>query len=202
MAFKFRYKHFYDEQKLPIIIISTGVILLILSLFLDKFISDLFTTPKNQYLTYFFEQISNFTFIFSIVALYTTFILYLEENKKAILPLWITLVITLAITIFMKILIARTRPNDLNFVFSGFDYSFPSQHTAFAFAVLPIIFRLFPKYKWHYLTFACIIAFSRIYLNVHYLSDVVAGALIGYLIGWFVLTFKQKYHYLQDYTIN
>jgi len=51
----------------------------------------------------------------------------------------------------------------------------------------------FPKYKIWFWTVALLVAFSRLYLEVHYLSDVIAGAFIGYIIGVIFIMLGEKY---------
>lgn len=64
-------------------------------------------------------------------------------------------------------------------------YSFPSGHTASSFAVATLaIIRCSVPVWCGILTIALIVAFSRIYLRVHYLSDVVCGVLLGILCGF------------------
>lgn len=96
----------------------------------------------------------------------------------------------------LKNLIARTRPYDM---ISGLqllierqvDYSFPSGHTAAAFASAVILFLSMPgRYGAAALTGAVLIAFSRLYVGVHYPSDVLAGALSGTMIA---LAVRQVY---------
>lgn len=58
-------------------------------------------------------------------------------------------------------------------------YSFPSGHSASSFAAAGIIASEIKKFKWPVLTLAVLIAFSRIYLLVHYPSDVLAGIILG-----------------------
>lgn len=65
------------------------------------------------------------------------------------------------------------------------DFSFPSGHTAVAFAATAAIF--FAGYKKTAIAlafYAVLVGFSRIYLGVHYLTDVLAGAFIGVLIAY------------------
>ena len=63
-------------------------------------------------------------------------------------------------------------------------FSFPSNHALNNFAAAVFLLRLYPQYKWIFLITATLIAISRIYLGVHYPSDVLVGALIGSAFGY------------------
>lgn len=74
-------------------------------------------------------------------------------------------------------------------------YSFPSVNVTYAFAAcsgaLLTTRRLLGRVRlwgWVYLTFAVALSYSRIYVGVHYPSDVVGGALLGIAVGWLVAT--------------
>lgn len=63
-------------------------------------------------------------------------------------------------------------------------YSFPSGHTTASFTVVGVVlFRCSLFISIPILILASLIGFSRIYLRVHYLTDVVAGVLLGFLCG-------------------
>ena len=107
----------------------------------------------------------------------------------------------------IKKLVARVRPSHhlilgpkLHFyeespgnLYRGGEFGFVSSHAANFFALAVFygfaLKSIFPRVIYVLLGIACLVAFSRIYLGVHYLSDVVGGALIGSTIAFAVLHF-------------
>ena len=99
----------------------------------------------------------------------------------------------------LKLLFSRARPrlwlngDQSGFFFErlGSDYqSFPSGHTATSVAAAIVLAGLFPRWRLAFAAFAIVIASSRILLDAHYLSDVIAGAAVGVVaatvtLAWF-----------------
>ena len=63
-------------------------------------------------------------------------------------------------------------------------FSFPSGHTITAFAVATSITLFYPALMAGLMFCAASVAISRVLLGMHFLSDVVAGALLGTALGW------------------
>jgi len=81
----------------------------------------------------------------------------------------------------------RTLPHVRLLVPCGSGYSFPSSHAVNNFAGAIILSFFLPRAKWWFFGYAAIIAFSRVYVGVHYPFDVIGGGVIGLLCGGFVL---------------
>jgi membrane-associated phospholipid phosphatase len=77
----------------------------------------------------------------------------------------------------------RTRPDGEA---NGSNASFPSSHAANSFALAWALRRRWPKGWLLFFSFATFVAFSRIYLNRHFFSDVLCGAIIGLASAWLV----------------
>lgn len=90
----------------------------------------------------------------------------------------------------LKHTFARTRPCDINrsvslLISRPDDFSFPSGHTSASFAAVTVLY-MSNKKKLFKISFiiACFIAFSRMYLYVHYPSDIIGGIIVGVISGY------------------
>ena len=112
-----------------------------------------------------------------------------KKYRIAGISMLAALLINLLISnVILKQLIARVRPCDINtavelLIPRPTDYSFPSGHTSSSFAAAIIIFCRNKRIGIFALVLASVLAFSRLYLYVHYPSDVIAGIIIGITAG-------------------
>ena len=128
-------------------------------------------------------------------------LLYLRGTSTSRRVAFLTLV-ALIISFFLsneliKGLVNRTRPYQtldeiITLVKPLQSTSFPSGHTATSFACAMVLAQAGGIMRWLPLTVAVLIGISRIYVGVHYPSDVLAGALVGLLCGMLVLRIPIK----------
>lgn len=117
------------------------------------------------------------------------FLLAFPKTRKAGAAMAAGLVLeVICCNVLLKPLTARLRPCDVN---SGIrlliphpkGYSFPSGHTGASFAAASALYFSESRWKAPAFILAALIGFSRLYLYVHYPTDVLAGALIGIMLG-------------------
>ena len=71
-------------------------------------------------------------------------------------------------------------------------YSFPSGHTMSSFAVAGVLAKYFKEYAIEFFSLAILIAFSRLYLYVHYPTDVLAGVVLGLICSRIIIYLFNK----------
>ena len=102
----------------------------------------------------------------------------------------------LVCNVTLKPMVGRMRPYDL----LGFsilvpplaDFSFPSGHTSSSFAAATAIYAMNRKWGIVAYVFAVLMGISRLYLGVHFPTDVLAGAVIGFVIASFYFMLVRK----------
>lgn len=119
----------------------------------------------------------------------TVVLLLIPKTRRAGVIMAVSLVLeSLCCNVILKPLVARVRPFDVNtavqlLIARPLDFSFPSGHTGASFAAVSALYFSKNRLWIPSLIIAVLIAFSRLYLYVHYPSDVLAGALIGIMAG-------------------
>ena len=112
----------------------------------------------------------------------------LTKQRKILRHLVLLYAVQSAVIYGLKFLIQRQRPYLFLEMASKLskgpgeilDPSFPSAHAGFSFMMATLLSFWFPRYRILFFLVAAFIGWTRIYLCVHYPTDVVAGALLGY----------------------
>jgi undecaprenyl-diphosphatase len=117
-------------------------------------------------------------------------------NRKLAMATWQTVLAVLLASVvadgIMKPVIHRPRPFTASAILevvgdrptSG---SFPSGHAATCVAGALLLASTWPQARVGIWTVAAVVAAARVYMGVHYPTDALAGALVGWAVGWFVL---------------
>lgn len=118
-----------------------------------------------------------------------------KRGRIAIVILIVAVAVTDSVSAFiLKPYFGRIRPSyDLVeyvnlLVPKGGKWSMPSNHAANIFALAVVLSCFYDKMKVPLFSLAVVIAFSRVYVGVHYPADVLVGGLFGYGMAWLVLT--------------
>ena len=147
---------------------------------ISEFLISDFVTPVAKFITNFGGA------IFLIVLTITLFIVI--RNKKIGISIFSNLVIITALNQLLKRILQRPRPTEYRII-EETGYSFPSGHSMISMAFYGYLIYLIYKYvknkyvKWISMALLslliCSIGISRMYLGVHYTSDVLGGFLIS-----------------------
>lgn len=152
----------------------------------------IFRTPELNTIFYWITMFSKWEVILTFT-LSLIIILLIFNKKKYITPLVVSILGSQLFVQITKLIIHRTRP--INSLFIESSYSFPSGHAAMSIAFYGFITYILTKNikRWDTkiniifaeIIITIIIGFSRLYLGVHFLSDVIGGYLIG--IMWLII---------------
>ena len=145
-------------------------------------------TPIVDTIMCFITSLGNMGLIWIILAV--VLILIPRTRKSGLVVMAALIIDVILCNGILKNLFARVRPCDVNtavqlLVPRPSDYSFPSGHTAASFSAVAALFFAGKKKMWKMaLPLAVLIAFSRLYLYVHYPTDILGGILVGIVCGY------------------
>lgn len=113
-----------------------------------------------------------------------------KKTRKTGISMGAALLIGLIVgNLLLKNIVARTRPYDVNtnielLIKRLSDYSFPSGHTLASFEAAVVLLIRDKRFGIPAIILASLVAFSRIYLYVHYPTDVLGGIILGTVIAF------------------
>lgn len=129
-----------------------------------------------------------------------------QKRKEVVLALIIAF-IAIGITELIGSIYFRPRPfvsHDVNLLIEKLstDTSFPSTHSTGSFALAFSILKTNKKIGVMLLIFAVLMGFSRVFVGVHYPSDILAGAIISYAVTYFVMLVISFYKQYKKSKLN
>lgn len=158
----------------------------------DQKFTDMLYNVRSETLSqvlFVFTQLGEREAVFIVGAIVTLVFIY-RKRWVALLAFWLVMAGVGISVRYGKTFISRARPSDVAY-YEVEHYSFPSGHATTAMALYGLIAYFFyrhyskSKYRklvvWISVIFIVLVGFSRIYLGVHFLSDVTAGFLLGAL---------------------
>lgn len=158
-----------------------------LDIFIAGVISSYLNTPLLDNVMVFVTRLADSGAVWIILG---ALLLCFKKTRKCGFVMLISLLCAFIISEFtLKPMFMRPRPfevlENLRLIIpepSG--ASFPSSHTTTSFAAAVVLFKFNKSYGIYALTLAFFVAISRIYLGVHFFTDVLAGTLLGTAIGF------------------
>lgn len=166
------------KETLLVTLLATFFALMIVSFIFDREILKFFNSLSSSNISQFMHFISSEIFLIAVILISS----FLLRNKRKIIYLWAGTGFAYVLSMILKILVQRVRPISANsFDNLGF-FSFPSSHATVYFFIFAFIIWHFEKniyYKLIFLVIATLVSLSRVFLGVHYLSDVIGGGLLG-----------------------
>lgn len=191
-----------ENKKITILFVMSFILFLVLSIlvltdalnYIDALVHSYVLVMRNDVLTSSLTFITNFGGPYLLLAISVILIIVVKKKKIPIYIL-VNLVSAFIINEIMKSIFTRSRPIGINLI-NETGFSFPSGHSMVSLSFYGfIVYILLKRTKNKFtkgiliaslLIFVLLIGFSRIYLGVHYLSDVIAGFLLSimYLISF------------------
>jgi undecaprenyl-diphosphatase len=153
------------------------------------FIQEHFRSPLMDRLMVFVTSLGNAGFLWIFIA----FLLLCQKRYQ---KCGIALICALSLSMLLndeiiKPLIGRVRPfvkfTEVPLLISAGSYSFPSGHSTAAFASAAVIAHYYRTAGLLTYVLAALIAYSRLYLFVHYPSDALAGMVLGILVAYLIV---------------
>lgn len=136
----------------------------------------------------FVTSLGNFSIAWVMLAL--VLILIPKTRKIGLVVMAAVILDSVLCNVILKNIFLRPRPCDVNTAINlliprPLGYSFPSGHTSASFAAVSALYFSGERKIWKAaLALAILIAFSRMYLYVHYPTDVLGGILVGIFCGY------------------
>ncbi|MBA4336562.1 hypothetical protein C0416_02185 [bacterium] len=176
-----------------------GYLLIVIAFFVDEYFGELVGAIRFKELTAVMHFVTDFGVILLFAFIGTAALV--EKKYRFVLFMVMSVLIALEVSFLLKMVFQVPRPYVLGYdqpLLLASGYAFPSMHTAVLCSLIPFQKYLFGKktLPFIYLFFGAIV-FSRMYLGVHSLSDIMAGMTVGLVSTYAILAFEKKYGFIE-----
>jgi membrane-associated phospholipid phosphatase len=185
-----------EPWKTGILWILALIVVGVVAFWLDPFVIRIVAEHSNKAAKQFASLLSEFGDWPELIAMGAVAWFLVRRNQRlasAVVCMMIAATLAGAAVNSVRLLSGRARPNnaevapgwygvwrDGNWLIGKYKYhSFPSGHTGSAVAFFAVLGFAFRGWNWAFLLIGLAIGWSRVYLNSHYLSDVMIGAVVG-----------------------
>ena len=173
-------------------LIGLGAVLF--ALFYDHKMVFWMEAHRTSFLNEFMLFLTDFGMLLGLIF----FVVALFEKKltKQLILLVLALGSAIEASHLLKMIFKAPRPYqtwDITPLTEVSGYSFPSMHATFIFAALPFFLDGRRRFFAIWTLFATLVAWSRVYVGVHYVSDVLVGGMLGYGIGYGLWALENHY---------
>lgn len=196
---------FINKKSLVIMLVSALIFIYLINNYslihirkIDEGLINWLLANTNYFMVYFFKIVTLFA-NWQVILLTTIVLLYLIRDKMVVILITGIVGFVSVINLTLKESIERLRPNVI-FLTSATGYSMPSGHALGATVFYGLIIMFFTnkiKDKRYQILvnvllsiFILLIGFSRVYLRVHYLSDVISGHALGIIVLMIIYNLK------------
>src|SRR3989344_5722466 len=159
------------------ILFAAFFVLMLISFIFDREILKFFNALPDKLFPFMYAA-SHYAFFIAVVLISS----YLLWDKRKIVYLWAGISFTYVASIVLKLLVQRVRPLGSGLTSTGLEaFSFPSSHATVYFFIFAFMAGYYEKYEYRlaFLLLAVLVSLSRVYLGLHYLTDVIGGGLLG-----------------------
>jgi undecaprenyl-diphosphatase len=114
-----------------------------------------------------------------------------DRGRRIAIPAALALFTTGILVLLLKLLTARGPEGGFHWLW-GWDTDtmmFPSGHAALVCAVSVVLGRVYQALRWPLFVIVLVVAMSRVYLDYHFFSDVIAGLLLGLAVSSLILRY-------------
>ena len=113
-----------------------------------------------------------------------------EATRRFVVFAAVAAIVAVGLTTVLKLLIRRNRPREATgFYSTKYDrHSFPSGHATRVACLAMLFSRQFPCWAAVFYAVALFVVLCRVALGIHYVSDVLAGLAIGFLVSWVIVS--------------